>query len=54
MVRISLVMPNLLTWDGERLVTGGLERMAWHLIDALTSWGYEVDVHQNASTDWRR
>lgn len=53
-MRISLVMPNLLTWDGERLVTGGLERLAWHLIDAARDAGYEIDVHQNAARDWQR
>ncbi len=53
-MRISLVIPNLLTWDGERLVTGGLERLAWHLIDVMRDEGYEVDVHQNASRDWQR
>lgn len=53
-VRVSLVMPNLLTWDGERLVTGGLERFAWYLIDAARDAGYAVDVHQNASKDWSR
>ncbi len=53
-MRISLVMPNLLTWDGERLVTGGLERLAWHLVAAARDAGYDVDVHQNGARDWQR
>ncbi len=53
-MRLSFVMPNLLTSDGQRLVTGGLERFAWQLLDAARDAGYEVDVHQNASEDWCR
>lgn len=53
-MRLSFVVPNLLTWDGERPITGGLERFAWHLIDAARDAGYEVDVHQNGSSDWQR
>ncbi len=51
---LSFILPNLLTWDGERPVIGGLERMAWALIDVATKTGYAVDVHQNGSSDWVR
>lgn len=53
-MQLSLIVPNLLTWDGERQVVGGLERMAWALIRVATRAGYTVDVHQNGSSDWVR
>lgn len=53
-MHLSMVMPNLFTWDGDRLVTGGLERFALQLIDLAASLGYEVEVHQNADHNWRR
>lgn len=51
-MQLSFIMPNLLTWDGDRPVVGGLERMAWALIDTARRAGYAVDVHQNGSSDW--
>lgn len=51
---ISLVLPNLMTWDGERPVIGGLERLAWALIHTAQEAGYRIDVHQNGSHDWTR
>ena len=52
--RLSIVIPNLLTWDGQRPVLGGLERHARALIRLAVELGYRVDVHQNASFDWER
>ncbi|MDA8194648.1 MAG: glycosyltransferase family 4 protein [Thermaerobacter sp.] len=51
---LSFILPNLLTWDGDRPVLGGLERMAWALIRTARRAGYTVDVHQNGSSDWTR
>lgn len=51
---LSIILPNLLTWDGERPVIGGLERLAWAVIRVARQAGYAVDVHQNGSSDWVR
>jgi glycosyltransferase involved in cell wall biosynthesis len=51
-MKLSIIMPNLLTWDGTRPVVGGLERMAWALIQAARTAGFTVDVHQNGNSDW--
>jgi glycosyltransferase involved in cell wall biosynthesis len=51
---LSFVLPNLLTWDGDRLMVGGLERFAWALLEVARKVGYVVDVHQNGSSDWVR
>jgi glycosyltransferase involved in cell wall biosynthesis len=53
-VHVSLLVPNLLTWDGARPVTGGLERYVWQLLRLMRRLGYEVDVHQNGEADWVR
>ncbi|MDI3534930.1 MAG: hypothetical protein PWQ82_1295 [Thermosediminibacterales bacterium] len=52
--RLSIIMPNLLTWDGKKPVTGGLERYVWNLLALLKEMGISPDVHQNGSFDWER
>jgi glycosyltransferase involved in cell wall biosynthesis len=52
--KISILVPNLLTWDGKGLVTGGVERYVWQLIDLAREMGFAVDVHQNGESDWQR
>ncbi|CAB1127828.1 Glycosyltransferase [Candidatus Hydrogenisulfobacillus filiaventi] len=53
-MRLAFVLPNLLTWDGERKVVGGLERLAWALLEVARDTGYQVEVHQYGSADWQR
>ncbi|MEW5920581.1 MAG: glycosyltransferase family 4 protein [Bacillota bacterium] len=52
--KISILVPNLLSWDGKGLVTGGVERYVWQLIDLAREMGFVVDVHQNGDSDWQR
>lgn len=46
-MKLTLFVPNLLSWSGKELVIGGLERYAWVLIELIQNLGWEVEVHQN-------
>jgi len=49
---LSFVIPELLTRDGTAPRAGDVPRFAWALLDVARNLGYEVDVHQYASSDW--
>ncbi|MCK8817062.1 glycosyltransferase family 4 protein [Natroniella sulfidigena] len=53
-MKLGFFVPNLLSWSGDELVIGGLERYAWALIDLINDLGWEVEVHQNGNSNWER
>lgn len=53
-MKLGVFVPNLLSWSGDELVIGGLERYIWALIDLVQDLGWEVEVHQNGDSDWQR
>ncbi|MDI3547620.1 MAG: hypothetical protein PWR10_1272 [Halanaerobiales bacterium] len=53
-MKIGFFVPNLLSWSGDQIVIGGLERYAWALIELMKDIGWEVEVHQNANYDWQQ
>lgn len=51
--KLAIFIPNLLNWDGEKLIIGGLERYMLALAELLTKMGYNLSFHQNANHDFK-
>lgn len=52
MSRISIYTLNLFDWSGGQLITGGMERYIRDLSFLVRDLGYQVDIHQNGSSDF--
>lgn len=50
---LAIFIPNLLSWNGDKLIIGGLERYMLALAELLTEMGYNLSFHQNAHHDFR-
>ncbi|SDI15560.1 glycosyltransferase family 4 protein [Desulfosporosinus hippei] len=57
--KLAIFIPNLINWDGEKQIIGGLERYMIALAEIMTEMGYDLSFHQfahhdfsNNSLDW--
>lgn len=50
--KLAIFIPNLINWDGDKQVIGGLERYMIALAELMTEMGYDLSFHQNAHHDF--
>ena len=50
--KLAIFIPNLLNWDGDKQIIGGLERYMIALAELITEMGYDLSFHQNAHHDF--
>ena len=56
---LAIFIPNLINWDGDKQIIGGLERYMLALAELMAKMGYDLSFHQfaqhdfcNRSLDW--
>ena len=50
--KLAIFIPNLINWDGNKQIIGGLERYMIALAELMTEMGYDLSFHQNAHHDF--